>query len=90
MELLIAIGLAVLFGLTQYGLLLLGVRSMARGQMNVLYFVAQFFCPLVGLGLCAWLAIDQLVVCATIICGILFVGAACYYIYVKKNQGKKE
>lgn len=89
MDIIIAIVLAITFGGLQFFLLWKGICSMAKGQLNTFYFVAQFFCPLIGLGLCVWLAKEWLVLSATIICGILIVGAIAYRIYIQK-QARKE
>ncbi len=83
----VAIVLGLVFGPLEFYLLFKGVRTVAKGQMNVLYFIAQFFCPLVALGLCAWLAPAHLLLCATILVAVLFVGAIGYYVYIRK-QGK--
>ncbi len=89
MKLIIAVTLAIVFGGLQFFLLWKGIRSMAEGQLNVLYFFAQFFCPLVGLGLCVWLARDWLVLTASIICGILLISAIVYKIHTQKHARKK-
>lgn len=89
MDLIIAILIGIAFGGLQFFLLFKGIRSMAKGHLNVLYFVAQFFCPFVGLGLCVWLAKSWLILAASIICGILFIGAIAYKIYIQKENGKK-
>ncbi len=83
----VAIVLGLVFGLLEFFLLFKGVCSVAKGQMNVLYFITQFFCPLIALGLCAWLSPDFLILCATLLASILFIGAIGYYIHIRK-QGK--
>ncbi|WP_317855557.1 hypothetical protein [Chakrabartyella piscis] len=89
MELIVAIVLAIVFGGLQFFLLWKGIRSMANHQLKIFYFVAQFFCPLVALGLCVWLAKDWLVLSASIICGILVVGAIAYKVYMQKQERRK-
>lgn len=86
MDVCVAILIGLAFGGLQFFLLFRGVRSVANGHINVLYFIVQFFCPFIGLGLCVWLAKSQLILAASIICGILFVGAIGYMIYTKAFQ----
>ncbi|MFI3312475.1 MAG: hypothetical protein R3Y62_01170 [Eubacteriales bacterium] len=85
MDIIIATLIGLTFGGLQFFLLFRGVRSVAKGNMNALYFIAQFFCPFLGLGLCVWLAKSQLILAASIICGILFLGAIGYMIDTRKK-----
>lgn len=89
MGLIIAITLAIVFGGLQFLLLWKGVRSLAKGRLNVVYFIIQFFCPLVGLSLCVWLAKEFLFMSASIICGIMLVSAIVYKINTQKQNRKK-
>lgn len=89
MEIIIAVALGLGFGVLQFFLLWEGIQSMIRGKLNPIYFIVQFFCPFVGLGLCVYLAKDYLVLSGTIICSILFIGAAVYKIYIQKQDRKR-
>lgn len=67
--------LAMVFGGLQLYLLTRVVRSVAGGKVNIAAMVGQFFCPLAGLLICAFVAKRQLLVCAVGICVILVGGA---------------
>lgn len=71
----IGITLAAVFGGLQFYLLTVVTRSVARGKISVLAMVGQFFCPIAGLLLCAFLAKQQLLHCAIGITVILIGGA---------------
>ena len=77
--------LGIFFGALQFYLLLLGIKSMAGGKLKVWFFVAQFFCPLFSLGLCALFAPTSLVVCACIMSSILIVGAFMHFYKTRKR-----
>jgi len=93
MELLIAVLLGAVFGGVQMYLLLLATRSVAAGKIKVWAFAAQFFSPIAGLLLCAFLARGKLLVCACVICGILIVGAVAGFVRMRRSKsisGKKD
>lgn len=86
MHTLLAIVLGLAFGSLQIYVLILGVRSLGSGKLNVWPFVAQFFCPLVGLLGCAWLATDRLAVCAVAIVAALIVGAVVEVVRLRRKS----
>lgn len=74
MDYFLAALLGTAFGGVQLFLLILAARSVA-GKIKIWAFVVQFFCPIAGLLLCALLARNRLILCASIICAVLIVGA---------------
>lgn len=84
----IGIALGLVFGLVQFYLLLTGVQSVGAGRLKIVPMIAQFFCPLAALLLCAFFAREQLLLCALIIVVILIAGALIYFLRFIKNKHK--
>ena len=83
--------LGIVFGAVQIYLLILGVRSISGDKLKIWPFVVQFFCPMTGLLLCAFLAREQLLLCACFIVGVLILGALAEFIRNRrKNTGDSE
>ena len=88
----IGILLGLLFGSAQLALLIVGVLSLAAGRLKIWPFVVQFFCPLAGLFLCAWLRTEQLLPCAIAMSAVLIVGAVVTFLRMRarNSKGKKD
>lgn len=88
----IGILLGLLFGAVQLYLLIVGVQSLAAGRLKIWPFVVQFFCPLAGLSLCAWLWMEQLLPCAIAMSAVLIVGAVVTFLRIRSRstKGKKD
>ena len=83
----LGIVIGVVFGAAQFYLLLIGVRSVSTEKVRVIPLIIQFFCPFLGLLLCAFLDRAHLLVCAFIIIGILILGAvANFLLYIRKSK----
>ena len=78
--------LGVVFGGVQLCLLLLAVNSVGAGKLKIWPLAAQFFCPFAGLLLCAFVAREQLLICAVTISSLLIVGAVIKFISVRKGK----
>ena len=76
------------FGSVQLYLLSLAVRSLSASGIKIWPLVVQFFCPLVGLGLCALVVSGQLVSCAVAMSAVLIGGAVISF--VKKRRIKED
>ena len=82
--------IGVVFGAAQFYLLLIGVRSVGSEKVRILPLLVQFFCPFLGLLLCAFLDRAHLLVCAIIIIGILVVGAIVNtLVYLSRTRGNR-
>ena len=88
MHTVIAAAIGVAFGACQIILLIMGVRSLGGERIRIWPFVVQFFCPMAGLLVCAWLARDRLAVCAAIIVAVLLCGAVTEMISIKKRNSR--
>lgn len=88
----IGILLGLLFGSAQLYLLIVGVMSVADRRLKIWPFVVQFFCPLAGLLLCAWLRTEQLLPCAIAMSAVLIVGAVVTFLRIRSRstKGKKD
>ncbi len=88
----IGILLGLLFGSGQLALLIVGVESLAAGRLKIWPFAVQFFCPLAGLLLCAWLRTEQLLPCAIAMSAVLIVGAVIAFLRIRSRntKGKKD
>ena len=88
----IGILLGLGFGAVQLWLLVLGALSLADGRLKIWPFAVQFFCPLAGLLLCAWLRRSQLLPCAIAMSAVLILGAAAAFVWIRsrKPKGKKD
>ena len=83
----LGIVIGVVFGAAQFYLLLIGVRSVSTEKVRIVPLIIQFFCPFLGLLLCAFLDRAHLLVCAFIIIGILILGAvANFLLYIRKSK----
>lgn len=78
--------LGVVFGGVQLVLLLLAVNTVSTGKLKIWPFVAQFLCPLAGLLACAFLAKEQLLICAVTISSLLIAGAVVKFISARKGK----
>ncbi|MGM9522307.1 MAG: hypothetical protein ACI3VB_07510 [Oscillospiraceae bacterium] len=90
MDIILSLAIGIFFGTAQIYLLVLGVRSMGGDKLCVWPLIVQFFCPLLGLLLCAWLAGGQLVLCACVIVGILILGAVVEVILNKRRAAEEK
>lgn len=88
----IGILLGLAFGAAQLYLLIVGVRSVADGHLKIWPFAVQFFCPLAGLLLCAWLRTSQLLPCAIAMSAVLILGAVITFLRIRSRNpnGKKD
>ena len=88
----IGILLGLLFGSAQLYLLIVGVESLAAGRLKIWPFLVQFFCPLAGLLLCAWLQTEQLLPCAIAMSAVLILGAVVKFLRIRSRstKGKKD
>ena len=83
----LGIVIGVVFGAAQFYLLLIGVRSVGTEKVRILPLLVQFFCPFLGLLLCAFLDRAHLLVCAIIIIAILLLGAVLnFLLYIRKSK----
>ena len=78
--------LGVVFGGVQLALLLLAVKIISTGGLKVWPLAAQFLCPIAGLLVCAFVARDQLLICAVTISSLLIIAAAVKFISVRKGK----
>ena len=78
--------LGLLFGGVQLYLLLLAVNSLAKGQLKVWPLALQFFCPMMGLLVCALTAREYLIPCAATMSVLLIGGAVVKLIAVRKGK----
>ena len=76
--------LGIVFGGIQLVLLLLAVNSVGTEKLKIWPLVAQFFCPFIGLLLCAFLAKNQLLLCGATISFLLIAGAVVKFISARK------
>jgi len=78
-------------GAAQFFLLLIGVRSVSSQKISIPAMVGQFFCPIVGLLLCAFLDRSHLLICALIIIAILVIGAIVNtLLYISRSRGTRK
>ena len=84
----LGIVIGVVFGAAQFYLLLIGVRSVGSEKVRILPLLVQFFCPFLGLLLCAFLDRAHLLVCAIIIIAILLAGAVVNFLLFNKRNKK--
>lgn len=84
----IGAAIGIFFGLAQFALLFIAVRSIARQQFRLLPLIAQFFCPLVGLLLCVLVRREQLLTCAVCIISILLLGAVIELLVQRREKDK--
>lgn len=80
---------AALGGITggiQLYLLILVAASVEQCNIKIWPLVVQFFCPIVGLGLCAILWRRQILYCAIGMSGVLLVGALVKFIGVRRRK----
>jgi len=85
----LGIAIGIVFGLAQFYLLLIGVRSVGSDHLRLVPLVGQFLCPFAGLLLCAFLDRGHLLVCAVIIIAILLIGAAVNFYLFSRGNNKK-
>ena len=80
------------FGGLQLWLLTIGVTSVTRGKMKLWALLLQFFCPMAGLLLCAFLWREHLVACAVGMCAVLVMGAIAILSVraLKKNRPRED
>ena len=78
--------LGAVFGAAQFWLLLTGVRSVGAAKLKVWALALQFFCPLAGLLLCAWLFRPQLVACAVSMGAVLIAGALWWAVKLRRQD----
>ena len=82
--------IGICFGVIQFILLFTAVRSITSDRVRILPMLAQFFCPMAGLLLCAFVKREQLLTCAICIISILLLGAvANAVLYARRAAGKK-
>ena len=88
----VGILLGLVFGSVQLYLLIVGVQSVAAGRLRIWPFAVQFFCPLAGLLLCAWLRPKQLLPCAIAMSAVLILGAVITFLRIRSRnpKGKKD
>lgn len=80
--------IGILSGLVQFSLLFYAVRAISRQQIRLLPLIGQFFCPLAGLLLCAFVRKEQLLVCAVCIISILLLGAVVNFLVQLRRKDK--
>ena len=87
-----AVILGLVSGLLQLWLLMVGVGFSKKGGIRPLFLVLQFFCPMAGLSLCAWLRIQQLLPCAITMSAVLILGAVATFLRIRLqgSKGKKD
>ncbi len=78
--------LGVVFGGVQLALLLLAVNAVGAGKLKIWPFAAQFLCPFAALLTCAFLAREQLLICAMTISSLLIIGAVVKFISARKGK----
>ena len=78
--------LGVVFGGVQLVLLLLAVNTVSTGKLKIWPFAVQFLCPFAGHLTCAFLAKDQLLICAVTISSLLIAGAVVKFISARKGK----
>lgn len=84
---------AALGGITggiQLYLLILVAASVEQCSIKIWPLVVQFFCPMIGLGLCAILWRSQILHCAIAMSGVLLVGALVKCIGVRRRKKDSE
>lgn len=80
---------AALGGITggiQLYLLILVAESVEKCSLKIWPLVVQFFCPIVGLGLCAFLWRSQILYCAIGMSGVILVGALVKFIAGRRRK----
>ncbi len=78
--------LGIAFGCIQLYLLMLAGNAIAGGTVKIWPLVAQFFCPFLGLGLCAFILRHQLIPCAVAMVVVLISGALARFIIVRRRK----
>lgn len=80
---------AALGGITggiQLYLLILVAASVEKCSIKIWPLVVQFFCPILGLGLCAIFWRDQILYCAIAMSGVLLVGALVKFVGARRRK----
>ena len=78
--------IGAIFGGMQLYLLSLAVGSLGTSGIKIWPLVVQFFCPVAGLGICAFAARGQLIHCAVTMSVILIGGAVINFIIKRKRK----
>ena len=81
--------IGIVFGVIQFALLFYAVRCITNQNIKILPMLAQFFCPMAGLLLCALVKKEQLLTCAICIIAILLLGAVVNFLIYAANKGRK-
>ena len=80
--------LGLVFGAGQCWLLILGVRSLGSERLKIWAFVVQFFCPMVGLLLCAAVLPEGLAACGIAMAAALICGAVGELTAIRRRSKK--
>ncbi len=73
-------------GSIQLYLLSLAVGSLGTSKIKTWPLVVQFFCPVAGLGICAFAVRSQLIHCAVAMIAVLIGGAVINFIMKRKRK----